>query len=256
MLPSRVPVDSRPKPLPFVVEIAAGGEVEPPQRALDVLLQLGLGHAGLLEVLQVEVGDAELLQRRQEVDIARRRVGHAHAAHRGEEIGPPQRSMPGDRRAPVVTDDHGLGLAERLDQLDHVADQVEQRVGVDRLGRLGAAVAAHVGRDAAEAGGADRLELMPPRVPALRPAMAEQHQRAAAGLGVAHVDAVGLGGLERRAHALFLQRHFIVAAAASTIAGRAMNEVGAREAMPVRPLPTVQPSASTPPTPISAAPAA
>ena len=54
----------------------------------------------------------------------------------------------------------------------------------------------------------------------------------------------------------FLQRHFMVAAAASTIAGTAMNEVGASEAMPVRPLPTVQPSASTPPTPISAAPPA
>ena len=37
----------------------------------------------------------------------------------------------------------------------------------------------------------------------------------------------------------------MVAAAASTIAGRAMNEVGASEAIPVSPLPTVQPSASS-----------
>ena len=227
-----------------------------PQRAADVLLQLGLGHAGLLEILQVEVGDAELLQRRQDVDIARRRVGHAHGAHRGKEIGPPQGCMPGDRRAPVVADDDRLGLAERLHQLGHVAHQMQQRVLVDRLGRLGAAVAAHVGRHAAKAGRAHRRELMPPRVPALRPAMAEQHQRTAADLGVAHLDVVGLGGLERRGHDCFLQRHFMVAAAASTMAGTAMNEVGASEATPVRPLPTVQPSASTPPAPISAAPAA
>src|SRR6185312_3882033 len=104
-------------------------------------------------------------------------------------------------------------------------------------------------------GGADRLELVPPRVPGFRPAVAEQHQRAASGFGVAHMDAVGFGGFQRRTHGLFLHRHFIVAAAASTIAGRAMNEVGAREATPVSPLPMVQPSASTPPTPISAAPA-
>jgi len=48
----------------------------------------------------------------------------------------------------------------------------------------------------------------------------------------------------------------MVAAAASTMAGTAMNDVGASEATPVTPLPMVQPSASTPPTPIKAAPKA
>ena len=121
-----------------------------------------------------------------------------------EEIGPPQGRMPCDRRAPVVADDDrfrfaAILFADRLHQFGHVAHQVEQRVLVDRLGRFGATVAAHVGRHAAEARGADRLQLMPPRIPALRPAVREQHQGAAAGFGVAHMDVVGFGRLERDA---------------------------------------------------------
>ena len=179
--------------------LPAGRVVEFAQGATDVLLQLGLGHARLLEVLKIEIVDAELLQRRQDVDIARRRVGHAHGRDRSEEIGPPEGGMPGDGRAPVVPHDDRLRLAERLHQLGHVAHQMIERVLVDRFGRLRAAIAAHVGRDGAETGLAHRLELMAPRIPALRPAMAEQDERSAPCLGVTHVDVVGRRRLERDA---------------------------------------------------------
>ena len=59
-------------------------------------------------------------------------------------------------------------------------------VGVDRRGRVGAAVAAHVGRDGVVAGRGERRELVPPRVPALGKAVAEQHERPLAGLGDVH----------------------------------------------------------------------
>mgnify|MGYP003349668931 CR=1 FL=1 len=48
----------------------------------------------------------------------------------------------------------------------------------------------------------------------------------------------------------------MISAKEQLIAGTAMNDTGAREAMPVRPLPMVQPRASTPPAPINAAPPA
>ena len=53
-------VGQRDEALALFPELAAGGVIEATQRATDVPLQLGLGHAGLLEILQVEVVDAEL----------------------------------------------------------------------------------------------------------------------------------------------------------------------------------------------------
>ncbi len=100
--------------------------------------------------------------------------------------------MPGDRRAPVVTDDDRPIGAERVHDPDHVAGQMEERVGVDRLGPVGLAIAAHVGRDGMVAGLGQRLELMAPRIPALRPAMAEEDERPLACLGDVDAKAVRL----------------------------------------------------------------
>jgi 1,6-anhydro-N-acetylmuramate kinase len=90
--------------------------------------------------------------------------------------------------------DDGRGLrVEGVEHADHVADVVQLRVGVDVLGLVGLAVAAHVRRDDVVAGGREHRQLVAPRVPALREAVAEQHQRRArvARLDVVHLDAVG-----------------------------------------------------------------
>src|ERR1700729_124865 len=58
--------------------------------------------------------------------------------------------MPGDRGAPIVADDDGLGRAERVEHANHVADEMKQRVLIDVLGLACLAVAAHVGGDGAD----------------------------------------------------------------------------------------------------------
>ena len=88
----------------------------------------------------------------------------------------------------------GSLFAERVQQADDVADHVQLRVLVDRLGAVGLAVAALVRGDSVEAGIGERGDLVPPRVPALREAVAHHDERAAAGLGDVHVDAVRLDG--------------------------------------------------------------
>jgi hypothetical protein len=100
--------------------------------------------------------------------------------------------------APVVPDDHGLRLAELLHQIDHVAHQVQQRVLLDLGGRVRAAIAAHVGRHGTVAGRRNGRELMAPRVPGLRPAVTEQHERSTALRCDPHADAIDLQCLERR----------------------------------------------------------
>ncbi|MNF76783.1 hypothetical protein D3C76_853670 [compost metagenome] len=71
-----------------------------------------------------------------------------------------------------MADDHGLLFAECVDQLDHVAYQVERGVGVGFGRRICAAIAAHVGRYRSVAGGRQRSKLVAPRVPQLRESVA------------------------------------------------------------------------------------
>ena len=100
--------------------------------------------------------------------------------------------MPGDRRTPVVPDDDGLLLAERGDDADHVADEVEEGVLLDLLRTVGLPVAAHVRRDRPKARVGERLELMAPRVPGFRKAVAHQDERSFSRLGEMDADAVRL----------------------------------------------------------------
>ncbi len=67
-------------------------------------------------------------------------------------VGPEQRRMPRHRRAPVMPDDHRLLGAQRCGETHRVADQMEDRVLVDRLRLVGQPIAAHVGRDGVVAG--------------------------------------------------------------------------------------------------------
>jgi len=87
-----------------------------------------------------------------------------------------------------VPDDHGLPLAQRLDQPDGVADQVQDRVGLDRLRPARAAIAALVRSDRVEARLGKRGQLVAPGVPALGEAVQQQHRRARARLGDVHAQ--------------------------------------------------------------------
>ena len=93
---------------------------------------------------------------------------HAHDA-----IDMPQGHLPDDKTAPVVADENRLLDLEMVEQTDEIAGQVLDVVGFDRLGSLGSAIATLVRRDHANAGLAERLELVAPRKRDLRPAMAE-----------------------------------------------------------------------------------
>ena len=66
------------------------------------------------------------------------------------------------------------------------------RYSAGSAGRVGVAVAAHVRRDRAEAGGGERRELVAPGVPELGPAVAQDHGEARAGLRDVHANAVRL----------------------------------------------------------------
>ena len=90
-----------------------------------------------------------------------------------------------------MADNDRLLFAERRDQRNHVADEVEYAVGTDLGGRAGAAEAAHVRRDNVKTGRGDDGDLVPPGIRQFRPAMAEQHQRTLALFGQRYLDAVG-----------------------------------------------------------------
>src|SRR5438094_6152587 len=65
-------------------------------------------------------------------------------------------------------------------------------VGLDRLRRVAAAIAAHVGRERPKSGARQRRQLMPPGIPGLRPAVTEHDRRPLAHLGHMQADAVCL----------------------------------------------------------------
>lgn len=93
---------------------------------------------------------------------ARKRSGRSSAACHA--TGAPQ-------SCPAMTD--GLH-AERSDETDHVAHEVEQRVLLDRVAAVGLAVAAHARRHDVEARVGERCEPLAPRVPGFRQAVAEE----------------------------------------------------------------------------------
>jgi hypothetical protein len=80
---------------------------------------------------------------------------------------------PYDRRAPVVADPNRLFGAERVDELDHVGDDLFERVILGSLRDVRAAVAAHVRRDGAEAESPEDRKLAAPGNRKLRPAVQE-----------------------------------------------------------------------------------
>src|SRR5215470_16100033 len=60
-------------------------------------------------------------------------IWHAQEADGAEDVGPQQATEPGDRRPPIVADDHRLLLAQRLHQPHDVPGELEDVVSLDRL---------------------------------------------------------------------------------------------------------------------------
>ena len=94
----------------------------------DVALELGLGHAGRLEVELVEHRVVGLGHQGRRTRGAAGQERHAEADDSAHAVGTQQRGMPGDRRAPVVAGHHGRLRAEGVDQPDDIADQVQEGV--------------------------------------------------------------------------------------------------------------------------------
>ena len=82
--------------------------------------------------------------------------------------------------------------AERVQERDHIAGQVQHRVLGDVGRRAGLAVAALVRRYRVVASGGEGGQLVTPRVPALRESVQQEHERAVAGLGDVHGQSAGL----------------------------------------------------------------
>ncbi len=167
-------------------------EVEAEQPPTHVLVELALGPAGLLEVLDVELlGAGHQPEGVGRAGVPRRPERHRQAADGTEHVGPQQGRVPRDRRTPVVADDDGLLLAERAHESDVVGDVAQHPVVLDGRRRRRTAVAAHVDGHGPVAGGGERRQLVAPRVPRLREPVDEQHQRPLALLHDVQADAVG-----------------------------------------------------------------
>ena len=146
-------------------------------RQANIAFEFAFGDARRLKILPIEIADAAFAQRIQRPPAPSQGRGNAQARNRRENIGPEQRGVPGDRRAPIVTDDDGLLFAKRGDQRDHIADVIEYAVSSDFGGCAGSPETAHVRRHDMEACRRNRGDLMPPRIGQFGPAMAKQHQR-------------------------------------------------------------------------------
>jgi hypothetical protein len=88
--------------------------------------------------------------------------------------------------------DDRLRDIECIQQADHVAYEVQQRVLIDRFRCLAIAIAAHVRRDRTKSCVGERRQLVAPGIPGLRKAMAKDDWWPIALLRDMQVDAVGL----------------------------------------------------------------
>src|SRR4051794_26473722 len=90
-----------------------------------------------------------------------------------------------------MTDDHGFLKTQRINRTHHVSAEMKQSVLIDSFRFVGLAITPHVRRDGAVTRIRKSLQLMPPRIPRLRPSVTEQHKGTCAHLRDMHLDAVG-----------------------------------------------------------------
>ena len=123
----------------------------------DVLLEVLVR---LLEILGIEILVVPLAHRKLglgiDLAIDQRQpflqreapdVGHAKARHTHHLFGMMRGHVPDDRAAPVVPDPDGPVTSQAVEELEHVGDDVLERVILVPRVDAGPAVAAHVGRD-------------------------------------------------------------------------------------------------------------
>ena len=80
-----------------------------------------------------------------------RDVGHAEICHPMTELGMVLGDRPDDRRSPVVADPDRLLGPKRTEELDHVGDDLLERIVLVARIDARAPIAAHVGRNRAKA---------------------------------------------------------------------------------------------------------
>src|SRR5216683_3746298 len=111
-----------------------------------------------------------------ELDWVRRRpigVRRVDPDDAGDAIDMPQRHLPYNKTAPVMTDEDRLVDLEIIKQPDEIAGEVFHIVGFDRLWAVGRAVTALIRRNHPNAGSRQRLDLVAPGKCDFRPAVAE-----------------------------------------------------------------------------------
>ncbi len=164
--------------------------------AADVRLEFRFRLPGLLEVEHV-VAAIPFAEDRMEPLRGRDGAGRAtiwrvEADDGGRSLRVTQGELPDVEAAPVVAGDDALLLAEGIEQTGDVGGDVLAAVVGGVRGRVGVAIAAHVGSDGAIARIGEGRELVPPRIPELGEAVDHDDGKAFARLGDMHRDAVGL----------------------------------------------------------------
>jgi hypothetical protein len=101
-----------------------------------------------------------------------------------------------------VADDDGPIRAQRRDQPGNVGGQVLDRVGIDGVRLVAAAITAHVRRGHPVARLRQCRNLMAPRIPALGKAVDQDDQRSVSRQRHAQPDAAGVDDLQIRFHAI------------------------------------------------------
>jgi hypothetical protein len=91
-----------------------------------------------------------------------------------------------------VANDHSRLGVKGVEQADHVANEVEESILIDRVRAITLAIAAHVRRHDMEAGLSQRRELVAPGIPALWEAVTEEDKRPYSLLSDMHAQAIGL----------------------------------------------------------------
>jgi hypothetical protein len=89
-----------------------------------------------------------------------------------------------------MANNHSSWLAQRIQQSDHVAHQMEEGILIDRARTLRLAVAAHIGSDSAISGLGKAGELMTPGVRRLRKAVTKEHGRSFSLFGYMNADPI------------------------------------------------------------------
>src|ERR1700722_11263028 len=167
--------------------------VDFPQGSAHVGLEFGLRDTRLLEIELIE--EPVLVDVSKQLDAVDRASSGMGGAQRGDSPNPlrkEQRSVPDNGGPPIVADQNCLPLAETFDKPRDVGAQLLDRIGLDRGWLVAAAIATDIRRGDAIARFSKGRDLMPPGVPALRPAVHQNDQRSLSREGHPQPNAVGL----------------------------------------------------------------